>query len=516
VRDESVHLPLAPAGPATERPISMAILAMGGQGGGVLTDWIVALAEAQGWVAQSTSVPGVAQRTGATIYYVETMPPLNGRKPILSLMPTPGDVDVVIAAEFMEAGRSILRGLVTPDKTILIASDHRSFAVSEKIAPGDGVADSSVVAQAIGVAAKREIIFDMDALAIRNGSVISAAMFGALARSGALPFDADAFRAIIRSGGKGQEGSLRAFDAAFARAGAGASEVETAAPSTASAVASALAPSALSRRIDAEFPEAAREMIRAGLVKVVDYQDAAYGVEYLGLLAQLRDADVAAGGAERGFAFTAAGAKYLANAMAYDDVIRVADLKTRAARRARIEADLGVTDEQTLQTTEYLHPRAEEVVGMAPVALARWIEARPGLLRWIDRRVNKGRRVKTYSLTGFLSLYTVAGLRRMRRSSLRHAAETAHRDAWLSRAREAVGRNYQLGVEILACRRLIKGYSDTHARGLSKYDRVMAAIARLQHREDAADWARRLREAAMKDAGGQTLDGAIRTIESFA
>ena len=40
--------------------ISIAILAMGGQGGGVLADWVVALAEAQGWAAQSTSVPGVA------------------------------------------------------------------------------------------------------------------------------------------------------------------------------------------------------------------------------------------------------------------------------------------------------------------------------------------------------------------------------------------------------------------------------------------------------------------------
>ncbi len=114
------------------KPLSIAILAMGGQGGGVLTDWIVALAEAQGFVAQSTSVPGVAQRTGATIYYVEMLRARDGTPPILSLMPTPGDVDIVIAAEMMEAGRSILRGLVTPDKTVLIASTHRSFAVSEK------------------------------------------------------------------------------------------------------------------------------------------------------------------------------------------------------------------------------------------------------------------------------------------------------------------------------------------------------------------------------------------------
>ena len=59
--------------------------------GGVLSDWIVALAEAQGWHAQSTSVPGVAHRTGATIYYIEMLPPKTGRAPILSLMPAQGD-----------------------------------------------------------------------------------------------------------------------------------------------------------------------------------------------------------------------------------------------------------------------------------------------------------------------------------------------------------------------------------------------------------------------------------------
>ena len=67
-------------------------------------------------------MPGVAQRTGATIYYIEMMPPIGGQKPILSLMPTPGDVDVVIASEFMEGGRAILRGIVTPERTTLIAS----------------------------------------------------------------------------------------------------------------------------------------------------------------------------------------------------------------------------------------------------------------------------------------------------------------------------------------------------------------------------------------------------------
>jgi indolepyruvate ferredoxin oxidoreductase, beta subunit len=48
------------------RPITILIAALGGEGGGVLTDWIVAAASQLGFPVQSTSIPGVAQRTGAT------------------------------------------------------------------------------------------------------------------------------------------------------------------------------------------------------------------------------------------------------------------------------------------------------------------------------------------------------------------------------------------------------------------------------------------------------------------
>ncbi|CUU19861.1 indolepyruvate ferredoxin oxidoreductase beta subunit [Bradyrhizobium sp. JR7.2] len=521
MRDETVRLALPAAGEATERPISIAIVAMGGQGGGVLTDWIVQLAENHGWVAQSTSVPGVAQRTGATIYYIEAMPPLDGRKPILSLMPTPGDVDVVMAAEFMEAGRSILRGLVTPDRTTLIASNHRSFAIGEKIAPGNGIADGAAVTGAIGVAAKTEIIFDLNALAIAHGSVISAAMFGALAAAAVLPFSRDSYLDVIRAGGRGAKASVETFEAAFDRVKTGAPEVAAPAPSKqADHVPSPATPdpdlAGLIARLKQELPEPALTMARVGLRKVVDFQDVAYGAEYLDILKTLHAADRSAGGGAHAYAFTETAAKYLANAMSYDDVIRVADLKTRAGRRARIESELEMSEGQVLQTTEFMHPRMEEVMGVLPAGFSRWLGARPRLLGWLDRRVNRGRRVRTYSLPWFLTLYVVAGLRGLRRRSLRHAVETAHRDGWLKAATDAVAANYQLGVEILQCRRLVKGYSDTHSRGLSKFDRTLAAIKLVERREDAADWARRLREAALKDSAGKELDGVIQTIKTFA
>lgn len=521
MKDDTVKLGLKAAGQATERPISIAIVAMGGQGGGVLTGWIVALAENQGWVAQSTSVPGVAQRTGATIYYVEMMQANEtGQKPILAQMPTPGDVDVVIASEYMEAGRSILRGIVTPDRTTLIASNHRALSTIEKMSPGEGIADSGAVDDAIGVVAGQEIVFDMNEMAVRNGSVISASMFGSLAASGALPFPREAYKEVIRQGGKGIEASLRAFDAAFARTEQGPDHVDPEAPQVAPAFAlpqrlADTRANALVQRIRSELPEQAHQMAYLGAQKVVDFQDAAYGDEYLDLLADLTAKDAAAGGADKGFAFSATAAKYLANAMAYDDVIRVARLKTRSTRRTRVAEEVGLKDDQILNTTEFMHPRMEEVASTLPVGLAKWLIAKKGLYNWLDRRIVKGRRVRTYSLRWFLPLFFVGGLKRMRRKSLRHQTETAHRDAWLAKATGALKQNYDLAVAILCFRRLIKGYSDTHVRGLSKFDKVMATTKSISTREDAADWAQRLLTSAIKDASGDDLDGTIKTIESF-
>jgi indolepyruvate ferredoxin oxidoreductase beta subunit len=503
---------------ATVKPLSIAILAMGGQGGGVLADWIVALAEAQGYVAQSTSVPGVAQRTGATIYYVEMLPARDGVAPILSLMPTPGDVDIVLAAEWMEAGRSMLRGLVTPDKTLLIASTHRAFAVSEKEAPGDGTGDPVVVVDAADFAARRTIAFDMEALALRSGSMISSVLFGALAAAGALPFARSAFEATIRSGGKGADASLKAFAAAFDRARDMPSDVVAPPVKRFDALpARAGHPllDALVDRIRAAFPEAAHAMLFAGVKRLTDFQDVAYAGEYLDRMADLLARDRVAGSEAHGFAFTTHAAKYLAVAMGYDDVFRVADLKVRGTRFARVRAEVGAKDDQIVATTEYMHPRMEEVCGTLPKRLGEWIEARPQLFAGLDRLVNRGRRVRTTTLRWFLALYVLSALRARRRGTLRHHRETIHRDAWLGCATTLLAANYDLAVEVLDCRRLVKGYSDTHARGQSKFDRVLSALPLLAGRSDGAAWLKRLRQAALLDEGGIALDGALKTIATL-
>jgi len=495
----------------SEQIIKLAIMAVGGQGGGVLTNWIESMARAEGYSCQATSVAGVAQRTGATIYYLE----MARDTAVFSLAPAAGDVDIVIAAELMEAGRAVMRGFVTPDRTTLIASSHRALAVSEKSVPGDGIAKSAEARAGAEIAAKKLVLADFELLAGQNRSVISASLFGALAGAGCLPFAREAFEQAIHDGGKGVEPSLRAFGAAYDVARGG-NVVQEAKPKAVQA--QPVGPESLLRewrvleRAVEDLPEPLREMTRAGLRKVVDFQDVAYGNLYLERVGEVLARDTAA----QGYILTGEAAKYIANAMAYDDIIKVADLKTRAARWQRINRDMGLKSNQQMILTEFFHPRAEEVIGLLPVVLGTWLKASPRWQQCLKYWFSKGRRVYSNRLSGFLVLYVLGGRYRWRLKTLRHAEEVLHLENWLALALGRVTLDYDLAVELIRCRRLIKGYSDTHARGQSKFDKVMDAATLLIGRDDASDWIRRLRKAALQDADGTALEGALATVRSFA
>src|SRR5919201_2858678 len=202
-----------------ERPITVLIAALGGEGGGVMADWLMEAATASDLPAQATSIPGVAQRTGATTYYLEIFPArrsaLGGREPVLSLTPSPGNVDIMVASELVEAGRAMANGYVNPERTTLIASTHRIYATIEKMQMADGRYDSDQVIAAARELARHAVLFDMRKLAQESGTIINAVLFGAMAGSGVLPVSRDACEAAIRKSGRGAEASLRGFAAGY-------------------------------------------------------------------------------------------------------------------------------------------------------------------------------------------------------------------------------------------------------------------------------------------------------------
>lgn len=494
------------------RSLNIAILAMGGEGGGVLADWIVDMAQAQGYVAQSTSVPGVAQRTGATIYYVELYKSDKSKQaPVLALMPFPGDVDVVIASELMEAGRAVQRGLVTPERTTLIASTHRVYSMTEKTAMGDGRLEGDKLLASARAVAKDLLSADFAAAAEQHGSVISAVLFGALHASQTLPFERAMFEAAIERGGVGVESSLTAF-----AAGDRLVALDTGAPPPLDAPGTALGPrlQGLGARIEKHFPEIAQDVLRLGVQRLADYQDIAYAEEYVELLLPIRDLETRSGEGE-GLLLRET-ARHLALWMSYEDTIRVADLKTRRTRFERVAGEVKLQTGQVLEINEFLHPRLEEIADSMPARWGKWLLETPWARKAVQRLTRQGRVVQTSSLGGYLLLYALAALRRVRRKTLRYHAERQRIGAWLARIREVAGRDYDLAVAIAQSQRLVKGYSDTHARGLANFERILALLPSLEGRSGAGEFIRNLCAAALADDTGARLNLALREVEGKA
>jgi len=487
------------------KPVTILVGALGGDGGGVLCDWIVTAAQSQGLGVQATQIPGVAQRTGATTYYLEVMPTPAPMTSVLALNPAIGEVDVALATELLEAGRMIFNGFVTPDRTTLIASTHRVLAIGERTAMGDGSFDVGRLLRALKERSKEQILFDMDQAAEESGGVINAVLLGALAGSGRLPIPDAAFEAAIRHAGKSVDTNLAAF--AFGR-GHARGELEQAVREHRKRQAAARGVEDLIERARRAYPAAGLDIVEEGIRRLATYQDRHYVVLYLDRL----DAVNAVGSTE----LLRETARHLAVRMSFEDVIRVAQAKTSADRMVRVRTEVRAKAHEPLEITEHFKPGFEEIAAVLPPGMARH------LIRWAERTGRMGKvyfsmHVRTTTILGFARLRLLAGLRWWRPHTHRYADEQAEIERWLMQIRAAAPLSVDLAREIAECARLIKGYGDTHKRGLGNYrriaDEVIApALAGKLAPRAAADAVANARVAALADPEGETLSRTLAAI----
>jgi len=498
------------------RTIKLTVAALGGQGGGVLTDWLIAIAEANDYIVQSTSVPGVAQRTGATIYYLEFYPRLqaehHGGEPIMALMPVAGDVDCVVASELAEAGRAIARGLVSADRTTLISSTHRCYAIGEKSALDSGITDLQPLLELARTQGKRSILFDMEQTAQKHHSVISAVLLGAISGAGVLPFPKASFIEAVTRSGLAVATNLAAFEDAHLQAASGGvpgngQKRPGLPPVPEMARTPALQP--LLDRVRC-LPGALQPLVLEGVRRTLDYQDRAYAALYLARIERIVRHEAQHAADEAG-SLTQAVARSLALWMTFEDTIRVADLKTRSDRFARVRREIGVGAEQLFGITEFLRPGVAEIAGTLPAPLGSWVLRSPRLRRRLNR-YTAGRQLRTTTVSGFLLLRTLAGLRRWRRATWRFGQENARIEAWLAAIERHAATHYALAVELARSQRLLKGYGETYERGWRNFCALTQLLELLATRSDGAVLMSRLQEAALADEEGMALAREIASV----
>jgi indolepyruvate ferredoxin oxidoreductase beta subunit len=450
------------------------IAALGGEGGGVLADWLVQCALRHGLPVQATSVPGVAQRTGATSYYIELRRepvPAGAGAPVFGLTPVAGRVDVLVASELLEAARMIERGFVT-GRTTLLASTHRIYTTLEKMHMADGRQDPQRLADAARAMAGRAVLFDMDAVAQRTGTVISAVMFGALAGAGVLPWPRSVCEDVIRASGKGVDASLAGFGAAFDQAAGEAAEAPAPAMSVdaAQVLAGAQLPAALQERWSARlahWPASVQVLAAHGALRCLDFQNADYADLFLDHAQRLVEASA---GGVAGEALEEA-VRHLALWMCFEDVIRVADLKTRRDRYERVRREAQARSGDVVRVTEHFKPGVDEVAAVLPQALGQRLVALAERRGWMGK-AHVGLHIRSTSLWGFLMLRGLAWLRPLRPRSLRYQQEHEALGAWLVAMQQMLREQPGFALVLAGLPQVLKGYGETQVRGRQNYARL--------------------------------------------
>lgn len=447
------------------RLLSILVPAVGGQGGGVLAEWLVEAAHHAGLVAHGTSIPGVAQRTGSTTYYAEVYSGQDEDAPAFSLYPIPGALDVLLAPELLEVGRAIELGFPSPERTTIIASTHRLLSIHEKIATGRNIYPSEALEAAARAFSRRLVALDALAVAREHGTEVNAVLLGALAGSEALPIPAESYREAIRRKGVQVEANLRGFEV-----GMGLARERT--PARPAEVKRPLRwPQGFDEEL-ARVPAALRPLAGEAVARLVDYQDAAYARRYLERLAPFLDGD------ER---LAEVVARHLAVWMTYEDAIRVADLKTRASRFARIRAEARARNAEVV-VTDYLKPDLDELYGILPyrlaAPLARWAER-----RWPHGRPTLGQHVKTTTVLGFLRVWALGRMRRLRPGSYRARLEHERMERWLAAVARCAAWHVDLAVEVARLAQLVKGYGDVRRRMAGLFDALLDAVVQAAEAE---------------------------------
>jgi indolepyruvate ferredoxin oxidoreductase, beta subunit len=461
-------------------PITLLICALGGEGGGVLSEWLVDVARRVGYAAQATSIPGVAQRTGATTYYIEVFPtPLSEltRKPIFSLNPVPGKLDLMVSSELLETARQVTNGMTAKEVTQVITSSSRAFTTAERMVPGDGRVDDKKLLQLIDANAAKLNVLDMNAIAKECGTVVSAVMLGAIAASGLFPFALSDYKAIVGASNAMADKSWRGFERGF--------EMMTVTQMLADDETSQVKASQLSIQ-------------ELGTARVLEYQDVSYAKLYTERLAAVLAATNDAQTVNET-------ARWLALWMAFDDIVRVADLKSRTSRYERVRSEVKASDDDLVRIYDHFKPGVPEFAGLLPAFLAN------PLLVWDAKRKRSSKgafelplKVGVHSVFGMLALRFLASLKWLRVRGSRYQLEQVLIAGWLGKIIEAaVGQaDEQLALEYAKCGQLIKGYGSTNERGK---DNLLHILAHLK----TADDVRVAREAALKDEAGKALDTVL-------
>ncbi|MEM7007853.1 MAG: indolepyruvate oxidoreductase subunit beta family protein [Thermodesulfobacteriota bacterium] len=508
--------------------IKVLIPAVGGQGGGVLTEWVVQAFFLEDYDAQGISLPGLSQRGGSTVYYLEAHPkPKTEEKPLIfAQFPVPGEVDIILAQEFLELGRALELGYGS-DKTTIVTSTHRIYSTLEKMPIGSGIYSDENLRKLANAFSTRMIELNALELSKANGMdelAVNGILLGALCESGAVPIDKKSFIKAIEMVGVATNASLKAFEVGWNYAHnnnngnfTDSTKWDEFVEERSSKLLSEEKKAYLARikNIESDYPAQLRQILAESVYRLMDYQDLGYADKYLSEVNNIYVIDQNTKGTN--YVLTEAYAKNLALLMSYEDGIRVAELKIKSDRFKRIREEMRVKEDQVFHVVDYLKPDAEEIYGLLPNVLVAPVLSftRTGLFKKIWRRkkpLTMGQTPVTNSFFGYLRMLMLTKIKFMRPYSWRYKKEHRLIKRYTESLIKYSSYDNKLAAQIAKSAQMVKGYGRVRRRTMDAFyrylDNIISPLAEYETKNRKSyDITLEIGQEAYNLILGETVDG---------
>lgn len=434
-------------------------------------NWILDCARKENLFVQGTSVPGVAQRTGSTSYYIEVCNKNfeKGKEPILSLYPKPGRVDVVIASELLEAARVIEKGYVSPDRTILITSSSRTYTNIEKAHLADGRFDKDKILKTCNKMSKNFICLDLNNIASMYSTIVSAPMFGALSGAKVFPWTKEVCEDVFHKNDFGKN-SLEGFKYSYKQVLDNSINYIKENPSDDFIVENEL-------ENDSSFlsllPKDLVNIILLGKKRCIDYQNDKYAKLYIIRIKRLIHSVNMTN--KNIIPVIENIVRRLSLWMTYEDIPRVAQLKIKPERFSKIKQEIKLQNNQILLIQDIFKPGINEIGAMLPRKIGSWFIRNNKIMSFLPF-IGKGMKINSLTIFGFLILRFLSVFRYIRTASLRYREEQENIEKWLNNIGIALEKSINFAEGLADMPQILKGYGDTWERGRIKYNKITTAL----------------------------------------
>ncbi|MFA0750213.1 MAG: hypothetical protein SLRJCFUN_000616 [Candidatus Fervidibacter sp.] len=505
-------------------PITVLVAAVGGQGGQLFSQWLFDAAKEAGFFPVGVGLPGLSQREGATVYYLEFFAQPE-ETAFFSPFPEKGQVQLLIGLELLELLRALREGYLSEDGAI-VGSTHRVLSADEKLPLKGGFVTAEQAMPLLRRAAKHCIAFDAvqaAGLAGLSERAANAILFGALAASGILPFPPDAFRRAIEHYGVAVAFNLRAFEFGlrFQEWQSQLRTLDDVAAQEWAFLPEPKLPAEIQRRMEAISVDDELAMtLRHAARWLCHYQDTHYFARYLDCVQDIYERDAGQGTRDErqeNLLVTKEVARILALRMAYEDAVRVAQLKTQRQRFERLRKEHRISEDTVYRVVDFFSPDWDELTGLLPfggtwdMGHGTWEkenDALPNLPTQAEelRRPALQLRVETSSLTGFFLLKLLQWLKPLRPYSQRFKREWAAITEWLDAVKQALDKDYDLAFLIARSGEMVRGYGRTRRKTLAAWRAFVAFLNALQQRglpmRQIVDLGEQFLSLAMSGPGG--------------